>query len=184
MDALEYATKQKPTPALNLLIGELLIAGGSPDAGLEKLTPLVDLPTDVGFRASWLVSLLQMERGQYDQAREMINAHPKLAQDILGKEALARIALMQGDTALADKLYSGIESQSWEAKSYLARKAYEDKNYPRAKELTELLLQEFPNNVLLRQNYQKIVEEGGLQGQGAKDSSKPAQKQTNTKNSK
>lgn len=161
MPALEYATKQKPTPALNLLIGELLIANGSPDAGMEKLTPLVDDTTDVGFRAAWLVSLLQLERGQYDQAKAMITSHPRLAQDLLGKEALARIALMQGDTALADKLYGAIESQSWEAKSYLARKAYEDKNYPKAKELTELLLQEFPNNVLLRQNYQKIIEESG-----------------------
>lgn len=159
MAALEFATKQKPSPALNMLIGELLIAGGSPDAGLEKLLTLSQQTDDIGFRSAWLTALLYIERQQYDQAVEMINTHPRLAQDIVGKEALARIALLRGNTDEADKLYSELENESWEAKSYLARKAYENKNYKRAKELTEALLLEFPNNALIQKNYQKILEE-------------------------
>lgn len=164
LEALDYATKQKPTPTLDLLIGELLIANGSPDAGLERLLPLVDRTDDIGFRASWLVALLYAEREQYDKAKAMIDSHPRLANDVLGKEALARIALLQGNTELADKLYSALENESWEAKSYLARKAYAEQNWARAKELTETLLREFPNNMLLRENYEKILEEEAKAG--------------------
>ncbi len=157
--ALEFATRQIPTPTMTLLIGELLIANGSPDAGLEKLLPLVDMKDDVGFRASWLVALLYAEQQKYDKAIAMITSHPQLANNILGRESLARIALLQGKTEEADKLYSALESDSWEAKSYLARKAYNEQNWKRAKELTEALLREFPNNMLLRENYEKILEQ-------------------------
>jgi hypothetical protein len=159
--ALKFAEKQKPTPALNLLIGELLISTNSVDAGLEKLLPLAKLQDDVGFRAAWLVALLYIERKEYDKASAMIESNPSLAKDVLGREALARIALLEGNTEQADKLYSALEDESWEAKSYLARKAYSEKNWKRAKELTETLLKEFPNNPLLRQNYERIVEEEG-----------------------
>ncbi|TXI37708.1 MAG: hypothetical protein E6Q59_07450 [Nitrosomonas sp.] len=159
LPALEFATKQIPTPTLNLLIGELLIANGSPDAGLEKLLPLVDLKNDIGFRASWLAALLYAQREQYDKATAMIQGNPRLAADVLGKEALARIALLQGKNDEADKLYSALEADSWEAKSYLARKAFNERNWKRAKQLTETLLREFPNNMLLRENYERILEE-------------------------
>ncbi len=163
MPALEFATKQKPTPALNMLIGELLISSGSPDAGLEKLLALANQNDDIGFRAAWLVTLLYIERQQFDKAIEMIQSHPALAQNVIGREALARIALLQGKIEEADQQYSALEAESWEAKSYLARKAYEDKNFKRAKELTEALLIEFPNNILIQKNYQKILddEKGG-----------------------
>lgn len=159
LQALDFATKQKQTPALTLLIGELLISTDSPDAGLEKLLPLTKLQDDVGFRATWLAALLYVEREQFDKAKEMINSNPRLTQDVLGREALARISLLEGNADQADKLYSALEGESWEAKSYLARKAYSQQNWGRAKELTEVLLKEFPNNMLLRQNYEKILEE-------------------------
>ena len=69
------------------------------------------------------------------------------------------MALLENDQLLADKLYSDIEKESTEAKSYLARKAFTEKNWKRAQELTESLLKLYPNNELLRDNYKKIMEE-------------------------
>lgn len=158
-EALEFSIQQKQTPAIELFIGELLISTDDPDAGLKKLLPLCTEQDDIGLRASWLVTLLYLERGQFDQAREMIASNTRLSQDLLGKEAFARAALLEGKTEEADKLYSALENQSWEAKSYLARRAYAEGNWQRARELTETLLKEFPNNNLLRENYKKIVEQ-------------------------
>ncbi len=159
LQALEFATKQKPSSTLDLLIGELLISSGSPEAGLEKLGALTNRDDDVGFRASWLVSLLYIEQEQYDDAQKIIKSHPKLAKDVVGRETIARIALLKGELEQADKLYSALETDSWEAKSYLARKAFAEQNWPRARELTETLLREFPNNMLLRKNLNRIIEE-------------------------
>ncbi len=187
LPALEFATQQKPSPSLTMLTGELLISSGSPDAGLEKLITLVSRNDDVGFRSAWLVTLLYIERKQYEDAKKIIESHPRLANDIVGKEALARIALLEGKTEEADKQYSDLENDSWEAKSYLARKAFDNKDWQRAKELTEMLLQEFPNNTLIQQNYEKIIEqqakENGPQGSTSPEQ-KPVQAQPlNTKGS-
>lgn len=159
MEALEFATLQKQTPTLQLLIGELLVASGSHDSGMEQLKKLYKEQNDIGYRAAWLLSLLYIEKGEFKNAKETVEAQPKLAQDILGKETLARIAMLEGNSQLADQLYTEIEPKSSEAKSYLARKAFAEKNWKRAKELTQQLLIEFPNNPLLVENMKKILEE-------------------------
>lgn len=159
--ALEFATKQTPTPPLQLLIGELLIASGSPDAGVEQLKNLASQDTDVGFRAAWLLGLLYIEQKQYDLAKQIIASQPRLAKDTSGKEMLARVAILEGKNDLADKLYGELEDKSLEAKSYLARKAFLEKNWKRARDLTEALLREYPTNTLLRENLQHISEEEG-----------------------
>ena len=157
--AMEFADKQSPTPAMTLMIGELLAANGKPDQALDRLTKLTQDHNDIGYKASWLVSLIYIERGQYNEAKEAIEAQPALAKDLVGQETLARIALLQGNTVLAEQLYSAIESKSAEAKSYLARKAYAEKNWKKARELTEQLLLEYPTNALLQENLKKIIDE-------------------------
>ena len=79
LPALEFATKQAPSPQLSMLIGELLISSGSPDAGLEQLKKLSKLDSDVGFRSAWLASLLYIERQDYSKAQEMVASQPRLA---------------------------------------------------------------------------------------------------------
>ncbi len=161
--ALEFATLQTPSPTLSLMIGELLIATGSPEAALEKLSKLKTEDSDVGLRAAWIVSLIHIEHGQYVEAKAAVNAQPRLKDDILGKETLARIALLEGDAKTADAMYASIEASSPEAQSYLARKAFLDKDWKRARELTEKLLLQYPNNPLLRENLKKIIEEQNKQ---------------------
>ena len=159
IEALEFATIQEQTPEMRLLTGELFISGDNPDAGLEKLSGLISLKGDIGYRASWLTSLLYLEKGNYKEAKSIIMNNAKLKDDTLGKETLGRIALREGDTATADKIYSSLEEESAEARSYLARRAYTEKNWQRAKELTERLIKDFPDNFTLRENLIKIAEE-------------------------
>lgn len=171
-EALQFITKQKYSDALQLIAGELLIVRHENDAAIDKIQPLTKLHNDVGYRASWLLSLLYIDKKEYDKAKAAIEAQPQLAKDVLGQETLARIALLSGNTALADTLYSQLESKSAEAKSYLARKAFMNKDYKKAKELTQQLLIEYPTNLLVRQNMIKILEEEKKAQQGTPENLK------------
>lgn len=159
LEALQFAKMQQATPALSLLVGELYIASNKPEAALGVLTKLSKEQSDIGYRASWLSSLLYIEGGKYIEAKKAIQDNPKLTQDVLGKETLARIALLQGDNEEAEKMYQEIEGQSSEAKSYLARKAFADKNWKKAKQLTEDLLKQYPTNTTLQENLKLILQE-------------------------
>ena len=157
--ALQFATLQNPSPALSLLIGELLIASNNSEAALEHLLDLSKEENEIGKRAALLISLINIDRGQYTDAKIAIASQPSLSKDILGQETLARIALLEGDTEQADKLYASLEDKSAEAKSYLARKAFAEKDWKRAKDLTEQLLRIYPTNQLLQDNLKKIMGE-------------------------
>jgi tetratricopeptide (TPR) repeat protein len=135
------------------------MADQKPDEALTLLKPYIQDISDTGYRASWLASIIYIDKKQYDKAKAVIEEHPKLSQDPLGKEGLARIALLQGNTELADKLYAEIENQSAEALSYFARKAYAQKDWKKAQELTEKLVLLFPDNLILRANLNQILEE-------------------------
>jgi len=159
LEALEFATLQQPSDQLQLLIAELMIAEKSPEAGIEILEKLQSVKGDIGLRAVWLISLVYMDQGEAEKAKEAIENNPDLANSVLGKETLARIALLEGNTATAVTLYESIAGQSSEAKSFLARKAFNEKNWKRARELTISLLKEYPNNPLLRQNLERIEQQ-------------------------
>jgi predicted Zn-dependent protease len=163
--ALDFATKQKQTPKLTLLLGELLISSGNVEAGLQKLEPLAKQNDELGKRAAWLIAVVAIEKKEIAKAREMINSQPLLANDVSGKELLARLALLEGNEAVAESIYAAIEQQSAEAKSFLARQAFTQKNWKRARELTEALLVEYPNNIYIRDNLQKIIDQEKSSGQ-------------------
>lgn len=163
--ALEFATLQTQTPALSMLIGELLIANHNYDAALERLNKLYKDNSEIGRRSAWLMSLIYLDRGEYSESEAVIRAQPLLEKDIIGQETLARIALLEGKPEQAEKIYLALEKQSPEAKSYLARKAFAEKDWKKARELTEDLLREYPTNALLQENYKKILDE---QSQAAK----------------
>lgn len=158
LQTLEFATLQDETPALNLLVGELLIDEGEANAGLDKLEPLLKENSDVGYRASWLSCLACVDHENYDKAKKIVGGQPRLQGSVAGKEVLARIALLEGNPDVADQLYVAIEANSAEAKSYLARKAFAERDWHRAKELTQALLKLHPNNTVLLGNLQKINE--------------------------
>ena len=154
--ALEFANLQKMTPHLRLLIGEIMIAEGNSAAAFDQIESLSRELTPLGMRAAWLISLVYIEQGDYSKAKAMINNNSELANAILGREALARIALLEGDDDLADHLYESLVHDSAEAQSFLARKAFAESNWKRARELTIELLKIYPNNAMLRTNLSKI----------------------------
>ncbi|MCB1119392.1 MAG: hypothetical protein KDK65_05475, partial [Chlamydiia bacterium] len=100
-----------------------------------------------------------IDRGAIAEAKNAILVNPKLASDVRGQELFARIAMIEGNHELADRLYANIEEESTEAKSYLARRAFAQKNWTKARQLTEELLQQYPSNVTLRENLEKIAQE-------------------------
>lgn len=163
MKAMEFATLQNKTAPMELLIGEIMLAQNNKDAAINQLEKLTDEEDLIGMRAAWLLSLLYLNENDFDKAKEIIAQNEKLTNSTLGQEALARIALAEGDMPLADKLYKQIANDSSEAKSYLARQAFQEQNWEKAKQLTIELLKNYPNSVILRQNLMKIMQaEKGL----------------------
>lgn len=158
-EALAFATKQKKTPEFSLLIGELYFAENKWEEAQSSLAPLTEEDNEIGDRSALLLSQIYVEKKDYAKAKAAIENKPKLAEQVVGKEALARIALLEGNQDLADRIYSQLDEQSPEAMSYLARKAYADKNWKRAQELTEHLLLKFPDSPVLRDNLNRIIEE-------------------------
>ncbi len=163
LEALNFATRQTPNQPLTLLTGELMISTGSPDAGIEQLKPLTGNYNEIGVRAAWLISQVNLDRKDFQAAQDTVMQHPMLSRHVVGKETLARIALQQGDIAQADTLYGKIEKESLEARFYLARRALSEKKWDLARRLTEQLVIEYPDNQQLHRDLQRLrvlTEEG------------------------
>jgi len=156
--ALEFAAKQKPSPLLSLAIGEILIEKGDLLLAYENLAYLIELESEIGMHAAELVSELHLLKNEYELAREVIYLHPELVDSVQGQEALAQIALQEGDLTAAEKIYRVIEEQSAAAKSYFAQKALKEKDWKRAQELTLKLLADAPHDTLLMENLRQIQE--------------------------
>lgn len=156
--AMEFLTSQKSTPAIQLLIGEMMIADKNIEAALEQLQTVSKDHSKYGYRASWLMSLIYIDKKDYVKAKKAIDDQPKLQSNTLGQETLARIALLEGKDDLAMQIYNRIEATSPEARSFLARKAYQAQDWPRARALTQQLLVDYPNNPTIRSNMQSILE--------------------------
>lgn len=156
---LQFLNQQKPTPIATLLKAEIFIANGQSDQAIAQLEKITQDASEVGTKAVWLTCLIDLEKGRYRKAGEALESHPQLSQTLQGQETLARIALMEGDDQLATQIYKKIVRQSKEAKSYLARQAYQQKNWKLAEQLTEALLNEFPGNPQLQENLKKIKEQ-------------------------
>lgn len=158
-DALAFALKQKSTPTLSLLIAEMALDNGEPQLAFNKLKELYTRNDDTGKQAALLLGQFLLDHDNLVDAKKALLAHPSLANDVKAREILARIALQEGNLKKASMIYSGLEHESSEAKSFLARKAFADKEWKRARELTEALLKEHPQNSVLADNLQKIIAE-------------------------
>ena len=155
--ALGFASAQKPSSALSLLIAELALANKDKQKAFEVLKGIYTTNDTSGRKAALMLGQFLMEHDNPQDAKKALLAQPALADDAAAKELLARIAVQEGDIEKAAELYSTLETQSSEAKSFLARKAYADKDWTRARKLTEALLLEFPDNPTLQDNLKKIA---------------------------
>ncbi len=157
--ALEFAGHQKKTPALGMLVSEILLADGRFEKALPRLESLAQGDTDIGFRAAWLMSMAYLDKGDLGESRRIVQGHKSLAGSETGREILAKIALNEGNVGEADRLYGTLAKESLEAKSYLARRAFERKDWKSARKYTDELQTYFPDMMELRSNVQKIARE-------------------------
>lgn len=159
--AIAFAQKQKQSPTVDLMIGELYISNKKLDDALKQLTPLIKSENDnnVASSAAFFIALIYMDREDFKAAKSFIVKNAPLFKDVTEKELLARIALVENDVPEATKLYASIKDQSSEAKSFLARKAFEDKEWTLARQYTEELLKTYPDNPVLRDNLEKVIQE-------------------------
>ena len=157
-EALEFAQRRKPSRELKLLIGELLVAEGQAEEGMAAFAALATDDSSVGFRAAWLLSLAHVERRQMAEARRAVGAQPRLANSVSGKEVLARIAVIEGKTSEAERQYRAIQKDSIEARAYLARRAFANKDWAQARQLTQELMRLMPDQLQLRENLRAIDE--------------------------
>jgi len=155
-EALSFAAKQSVNPALSLLIGQILLDMGSPDAALEHLKGLSMEDTDIGLRAAFLLASILSDEGAFDEAKALISSQNRLSDSVFGKELLARIVHLEGDDEGAAKLYFQIQDQSLEAKSFLAKAAFSKQRWQKARLLTEELLYQQPGSLALRDNLFRI----------------------------
>lgn len=155
--ALQFILNQPQTPELALMTAELFLEAKQPDAAIEKLKTVYKNDSLIGQKAAALLSKIYLDQGDANAAKETILSQPGLVNDIPSKEILARIALQNGELNTANALYLSLENQSSEAKSFLARKAFADREWQRAKKLTEELAKEFPDNTVLKDNLLKIA---------------------------
>jgi hypothetical protein len=155
-EALSFLEKLDKSSEANYLMGTFFLQDGKLEEGLNKLKAEAMEPTEMGRKAAIAASLAYLQQKKPFLAKEMILNNPSLENEIEGKEALAKIALQEGDQKMATSLYGQIADTSLEAKSYLAKKAFEERDWKLAKKLTEELLQSYPNNATLISNLKQI----------------------------
>ena len=154
--ALAFLARQGSAPSVELLTAELLIGAGKQQEGLGRLRPLAAQHSGVGFRASYVLALADVESRRYNEARQWVSQQPLLAKDMAGRELLARIALLEGNPGEAGRLYREIEAGSVEAKSFLARDSFVKKQWGEARRYTMELLDMMPDELQLRKNLMAI----------------------------
>jgi len=137
----------------------LFLAAGWPEPALE-MHEMAILPDHIPTWYPYELAKAMLKNRDAHSALEFAKAQKAEWQLMLfTKELTARETLKAGDEFAAGQIYESIESESTEAKSYLARKAFQEKNWVKAKFLTQELLKLYPDNTLLQANLKKIEEE-------------------------
>jgi predicted Zn-dependent protease len=155
--ALDFLATQKPDPTTDLLLAEILLADGKTQDALNRFAKLASQNSAIGFRASYLLALSDLDLKKYDDARAWIAHQPLLANDVAGKELNARIALREGHTAEASKLYHALAKESIEARVFLSHEAFDHKQWAEARRYTLELLDLMPDQLQLRENLNAIA---------------------------
>ncbi len=135
----------------------LLAAGWTESAlALHKMDVFpVDFPADFALE---FTKILRKNRNDKAAVEFAAKQHQTADLTILVQEMTAKEAFENGNIALATSIYEIISDKSLEARSFLARKAFKDRNFELAAKLTKDLLENYPNNPLLKENLRKIQE--------------------------
>ena len=143
---------------MTCLLGELYIAAGENDKGLQTLESISSEEDAAGYRAAWLLTMAYLERNELQQAEAFLQVHKTLQESLEGKAIAARIAWAKNDLETAERIYQSIVDQSFEAKIFFARQAFQQKDWESARRYTEEAMTIQPNEPLLYKNLEKINE--------------------------
>ena len=157
--ALAFASRLPAHPATDYARAELLLKAGREPEALATLDRLARSPGTVAYSAGWLRATRLVELKRYDEALATVESCASLKPSVPAAELRARIALLRGDPAGAEKQYSSLSSTSLEAGAFMARKAFAARDWKEARRLTTYWLEKFPDNLQLRRNLAAIDEE-------------------------
>ena len=93
-----------------------------------------------------------MDAKKFTEAKQWVLQNPPLAADSLGRELLANIAVRTGQTAEATAIYQSLVQTSIPAKAFLAKQAYDRRDWMEARRLTSELVQLAPEDLQFRAN--------------------------------
>jgi tetratricopeptide (TPR) repeat protein len=159
--ALQFlATKEELPVTLQLKKAEALFEEGNSALATSLFYEVALSETPSGEKATMILAKQLIEDKQWKKAQKLVNSHWLARASIKGKELLARAAVFQNNPSQARILYQSIEEESVEAQSYLARAAFEQEDFEKAKELTIKLLESYPDSETLKNNLDKL--QGGL----------------------
>lgn len=148
----------KRTEAADLLLGEILLTGGSVDQGLARLHTIASSGSPLASRARWTLALTELDRGNTAKARELTLADASFAESIQGQELLARAALALDDRKESMRIYEKLGDQSADAMIFLSKEAFAVENFADARRWTLTLARRFPEQPEFRKNLLKIDE--------------------------
>ncbi len=157
-EALEFAKNQTTSPEILMLKAKLLIAEDRTEEGITLMQKVAEEDTPVALRASWALATYYAEQGDFNRAKITLIEKPTLGRSVVGKELLARIAFLEGDLVTAEAMYTALQNKSFIAKSFLAKLAFDRKDYTKAREITMEMIKQYPDVLELRANLKAIVD--------------------------
>jgi tetratricopeptide (TPR) repeat protein len=155
--ALEFLATRTATPDIELLRAEILMTSGKNQEALNQFAALASLNSPVGYRASYVLALADLDLKKYNDARAWVTRQPQLSKDVTGRELLARISLREGNPAEASRQYHALAKESIEARVFLAHEAFDRKDWAEARRYTLELLELLPDQLSLRENLAVIA---------------------------
>jgi len=138
-------------PAVQGLMGELLLVDGQTEAGLAQLNRLIETSGPVGYRAAYLAALAALEQDDWEHLNTIFTQRQDLATSVPGQELQARAALAQGQTKTATSIYTSLGAESMEGCVYRYQAAIGSEDYEAARAVLDILLGLAPNEPRFRQ---------------------------------
>ncbi|MFN4174389.1 MAG: tetratricopeptide repeat protein, partial [Parachlamydiaceae bacterium] len=142
-EAIEFLSKQNPRTENEALLANLYLENNESSKAIPILQTLSLQDSLTGYKSAKKLAEIYLKEAKFQEAELALNRNIKLKNSISGQEILARLYLETSKKEDASKIYSAIEKESDEAKSFLAKEAFNKKDYQKALELTDALLDKY-----------------------------------------
>lgn len=142
-------------PSLRLLEAELRLETGEVEAGrrhLETLLTSAGLEAAIANRSVWLLITSHLSAAEPDRALEILATHRESLPSVQAIELEARAQLLRERPQQATELYQRIQTHSLEARAYLARRSFAERDLDTAERLTRELIEALPDHLELHEN--------------------------------